>query len=352
MRNTLTSTPVRESPRWHGLSREELVRKVETRSEERGQHISALASSALEDMQTVALQDTQEDMGLMLGSRLKGRGKPADADPTFQRDLNLAQLAEQVGGDRLTELVRELDASGEHEQLLTLYGEGAISFCDAALLLSACVARQGVGSKRRKALSGLLDQLLGLEQDWSLTLFAALDPGTLEPHALAGMRQIIRRHHQPQHQESTEGLWHWFNLMRDWPDRRQRVRILLRTFSWELSSGISEIPVERLIPTLMNLKKLLLFLGMEEYARMLARLTAIDEETMLAEIIKVIELRWGYPDWFIERLKHLQVPPERAVLFLLRLRDILRRLPDICFLDEPQRKQLLETIEQVARTVG
>lgn len=336
-----------EPTRWHGLTRDEVERKSENILQQQESSISAQASDALDDMESIALQDTLEDMSLVLGSRLKGKGKALDEEANLLRDENLAQLAEQLGGERLGGMLLELETGDKYEQLLAMYEQGELSFSDAALLLSASVTRQTPGSRRRKALSSLLDQLLEQQQDWALTLFSELELGNLDTTAQEGMRQIVRRHHQQQHQESTEGMWQWFESLREWDNRRQRIRVLLRTFSWELSSGISDIPVERLIASLMNLKKLLLFLGINDYARQLATLISLDPDEMLAELLRVIELRWGHADWFAQRLEVIKVLPEKSVLYLIRLKDILKFLPEVCFLDEQQRKQLLETIEQV-----
>ncbi|HDR2354459.1 TPA: TyeA family type III secretion system gatekeeper subunit [Enterobacter roggenkampii] len=340
------SSPV--SSRWHGETRESLERKVENRLEQKQSSISSLASDALDAMDETALQDTLEDMSLVLGSRLKGKGKATTQESVQQRDEKLALLAEQLGGDRLSEVLKDLEANGQQEQLPAMYEDGELNFSDTLLLLAASVAQQKPGSKKHKQLSSQLEKLLEGEKDWSLTLFSELELGRVDHEAQQELRQIVQRYHQSQHQESAEGMWEWFNTMRDWEDRQQRIKILLRTFSWELSSGISDIPMEKLVSTLMNLKKLLLFLGIEDYAKMLSRLISLPANEMLAEILLVIELRWGHQNWFIQRMAHLNIPEEKQPLYMRRLKDILKFLPEICFLDEQQRKQLIEVIEQVA----
>lgn len=340
------------SSQWRGETRESLERKAENRLEQKQDSISSQASNALNNMEEVSLQDTLEDMSLMLGNRLKGRGKAPAQETDPLRDDKLAQLAEQLGGERLDGMLQVLEENGQQDQLLALYESGELSFSDTTLLLAATLARQAPGSKKHKQLLTQLEQLLEGEKDWSLTLFSELELGQVDHAAQEGLRQIIQRHHQQQHQESTEGMWEWFNSMRDWEDRQQRIKILLRTFSWELSSGVSEIPMEKLITSLLNLKKLLLFLGIEDYAKMLSRHVSLPVEEILAEILLVIELRWGQPGWFNQRLEHLNIPEEKQILWLLRLKDIIKFLPEICFLDEQQRKQLMETIEQLADSMS
>lgn len=336
------------SSRWRGETRESLERKTEGRLEQKQGSISSQVSNALNNMEEVALQDTLEDMSLMLGNRLKGRGEAPALESDPLREDKLAQLAEQLGGERLDGMLQTLEANGLQDQLPALYESGELSFSDTALLLASTLARQALGSKKHKKLLSQLEQLLEGNKDWSLTLFSELELGQVDHAAYEGLQQIIQRHHQQQHQESTEGMWEWFNNMRGWEDRQQRIKILLRTFSWELSSGVSEIPMEKLISSLLNLKKLLLFLGIEDYAKMLSRHISLPVEEILAEILLVIELRWGQPGWFSQRMEHLNIPEKKQVLWLLRLKDIIKFLPEICFLDEQQRKQLMETIEQLA----
>ncbi|EMD8241226.1 TyeA family type III secretion system gatekeeper subunit [Salmonella enterica] len=334
---------------WHGQTREELERKVETSQQLQDALPANDIEAALSEMQDVALQDTMEDMSLMLGNRLKGkmqRTLGSGDDERIERDEQLALLAEQVVGDKLEAVLNNVSASGT-EDLLTLFRQGALNFSEAALLLAAEAGSLAPGSKRRKQISSRLDELLAEHQDWVLAMFAELELGSINSDAMQSMQRIIRKHHQQDQEGSNpEGVWQWFNEIKKWSDRASRIRILIHTFAYELSAGGDGTVSPRLITTLMDLKKSLVFLGMEDTARRLANVIGLSEDEALSEILLLIEQRWMYSEWLANRIQQLRIKDNKRVLYLIRMNEVVKFLPDICFLDLQQRNQLSEAIEE------
>lgn len=333
---------------WHGQTRDELERKVETRQESQRTSVGNEAAIAVSEMQEVALQDTMEDMSLVLGNRLRGKSRQAlgGDDEKINRDEMLSLLAEQVAGDKLDSMLSTIQRSGVQDDLLSLYRQGEMNFSDAALLMAAGANALPLGSKRRKRLSSQLDELLAEQEDWALLMFADLELGSVNQNAMQAMQQIVRQHHKPDQEDNPEGLWQWFNRIKDWTDRSRRIRVLLHTFAFELSSAQSKEVTARLVTTLMDLKKLLVFLGLEDSARRLANVALISQDEALSEVLLLIEQRWMYTEWLVNRLQQLKIQESKQVLYLIRLNEIVKFLPDICFLDAQQRKQLSETIDE------
>ncbi|ECC9427720.1 TyeA family type III secretion system gatekeeper subunit [Salmonella enterica subsp. diarizonae] len=141
-------------------------------------------------------------------------------------------------------------------------------------------------------------------------------------------------------------MWQWFNEIKKWSDRASRIRILIHTFAYELSAGGDGTVSPRLITTLMDLKKLLVFLGMEDIARRLANVIGLSEDEALSEILLLIEQRWMYSEWLANRIQQLRIKDNKRVLYLIRMNEVVKFLPDICFLDLQQRNQLSEAIEE------
>lgn len=340
--------PVQTTSLWHGQTRDELERKIEARQESRSSSVGNEAAVAVSEMQDVAMQDTMEDMSLVLGNRLKGKSRQpfGGDDEKIHRDEMLSSLAEQVAGDKLDSMLAGLQRSGIQDDLLNLYRQGEMNFSDAALLLAAGASALPLGSKRRKQLSSQLDELLAEQEDWALLMFADLELGSVNQNALQAMQQIVRQHHKPDQEENPEGLWQWFNKIKDWTDRSRRIRVLLRTFAFELSSAQTNEVTARLVTTLLDLKKLLVFLGLEDTARRLANVALIPQDEALSEVLLLIEQRWMYTEWLGNRLQQLKIQESKQVLYLIRLNEIVKFLPDICFLDVQQRKQISETIEE------
>ncbi|VEA78685.1 type III secretion system protein SsaL [Salmonella enterica subsp. arizonae] len=96
----------------------------------------------------------------------------------------------------------------------------------------------------------------------------------------------------------------------------------------------------------MDLKKLLVFLGMEDTARRLANVIGLSEDEALSEILLLIEQRWMYSEWLANRIQQLRIKDNKRVLYLIRMNEVVKFLPDICFLDLQQRNQLSEAIEE------
>lgn len=331
---------------WHGQTREEVERKIETRQEMRSLSAADEIEAALSDMQDVALQDTLEDMSLVLGNRLKGKSQraPGSEDEKIDRDEMLALLAEQVAGDKLDSLIG--GNTDVLDNLHNLYRQGDINLNDAALLMAAGAHALPVGSKRRKKLLSQLEELLAENEDWALSMFADIELGSVDSSVMQTMQRIVRKQHRPDEEENPEGVWQWFNTLKAWSDRRRRIRVLIHTFAFDLASGQSASVGARLVSTLRDLKKLLIFLGMEETAARLANVVGITQDEALSEILLLIEQRWMYPEWLANRLQQLNVNEHKQVLYLIRLNEVLKFLPDICFLDAQQRKQLTETLEE------
>lgn len=335
-------------PLWHGQTKEALEKKIAIRQRSKDTAPLSDNESALSEVQDVALQDTMEEMSLLLGNRLKGKNQRTFGlgDERIERDDQLALLAEQVAGDKLNSVIQNVTAQGT-VRISALFHEGELSFSDAVLLLASEAGQLAPGSKRRKHLSSELDELLAGQQDWVLTLFAGLELGSVNAEALHSMQRIIRQHHrQDPEDQNPEGVWQWFHTIKDWPDRSKRIRVLIHTFAYELSAEHQTEVSPRLLASLRDLKKLLAFLGMEDSALRLANVIGFATDDAFSEILLIIEQRWMYSEWLANRIQLLRITAKKRVLYLIRIHEIIKFLPDICFLDEQQRNQLSETIDE------
>ncbi|HFS5793853.1 TPA: TyeA family type III secretion system gatekeeper subunit [Citrobacter werkmanii] len=344
--NTLQPVPL-----LYGQTREELGRKIDTRRHQLQATSTNDIEAALSEMQDVALQDTLEDMSLMLGNRLKGRmsrSLGAAIDELTERDEQLALLAEQVAGDKLDDVLKNIKSGGT-DDVFALFRQGELNFSDTVLLLAAEASRLAPGSKRRKQLSAQLDELLAGQEEWALMMFAELELGLVSAEAMQSLQRVIRQYRQQGQEEkenSPEGVWQWFNTIKKWSDRARRIRVLIHTFAYELSTGQQDRVSPRLIATLLDLKKLLVFLGIEDTARRIAKTIGLTEDEVLSEILLLIEQRWMYSEWLANRIHQLDIKKNKQVLYLIRMNEVIKFLPEVCFLDIQQRNQLSDAIEE------
>jgi len=308
------------------------------RSMNLGSAVEARVMEALELGQQSAIEDTLEDISLTMGSRLKELKSKAEKQ-TDSRFMLLEQLAESTGiaaGDI---------PLGDVEALEAMRKEGHLSDSEAMMFLASWQANDKLGGKKRKQLAERLGNMLADNPDWALEMFGELELGSLTPETMQPLRQIMQRFKRPRGEgESENELWQWFEEIEAWPERQSRIRVLLRTLALELSQCTDQSQQDRLAETILDLKKLLIFLGVEERCLILATTYLIDSTLLMKGVLKTIEQIWINETWFVQQLNLLSLPAERQLPFLRQLIELIRYLPDPCFIDEEQHAQIIQAV--------
>lgn len=307
--------------------------------------IMASVQEAFAGVDSSALQETLEGMSLSLGSRLKDLRRRNEDEGPQRSQQALVELVSDLDDPMLIVLVEKFAQLGEQpEHPLALLQAADIPLGAQLLLLSSLLADKRLSDKRRQRLEQALASLLEGD-DWELQLFGYLEMGQISGNALSQLRTLYqrsRREDQPQ-----QGLAEWFANIKEWPDRQQRIRILLRALSFDLSTSAEHNQQIRLAATINDLKRLLLFLGLEEYCTLLGREVALSNEQVLSEILLIIEQPWISPEWLAERLQLLELPEQLHANYLRCLKALLRLLPDPCFKDLDQKEQILKALMTV-----
>jgi type III secretion system TyeA family effector delivery regulator len=314
---------------------------LDTRQEIRGAISENIALAALQSGQLDALQDTMEDLSLLLGSRLKDIKNKNDKSVSDPRHALLEQLAE----DRDLSLLNiEL---GDLDTLMTLLDSEEVPFDQGLLLLASWGENEALDGQKRKKIKDRLTALMDANPEWALEMFATLELGDVSPQTLSPLLQVMKRHQDKQDKEEAENLWEWFEEISDWPERDKRVRVLIRTLAVELSFCTDESHQKRLVATIKDLKKLLLFLGIEERSAFVAKSVELPARRVMKELLHTIEQTWITDSWVAHRLVSLSLTEDKHILYLGRFTEILKYLPDLCFLDDAQRSQILEAFTAV-----
>ncbi|EIF3151162.1 SPI-2 type III secretion system apparatus protein SsaL, partial [Salmonella enterica subsp. enterica serovar Enteritidis] len=142
-------------------------------------------------------------------------------------------------------------------------------------------------------------------------------------------------------------LSQWFRRVADWPDRCERVRILLRAIAFELSICIEPSEQSRLAAALVRLRRLLLFLGLEKECQREEWICQLPPNTLLPLLLDIICERWLFSDWLLDRLTAIVSSSKMFNRLLQQLDAQFMLIPDNCFNDEDQREQILETLREV-----
>lgn len=293
---------------------------------------SPMAQALIELEETLgsALIETLEDMGMALSGRLKDFQHADLKEIRDQRQLALLRMVqrmqEQAGGIP-AQLTQQYSGSLPGQQLLGV----------AALLLA-----EKPNSKRRRALSDKLAELMS-EQGWEISLFGMLELGLVNKGALAQINRLF----QQAMDEEVASLAEWFQRIMDWPDRCQRLRTLLRMMAFELSACVVGSQQQRLAAVLGRLRRLLLFLGLEQECLGIESVCKMASGTLLPLLIEMINERWLFYEWLAPRLAQRAASAHLYNRLLQHLDALFSLMPGPCFDDEDQRENILTVLRSM-----
>ncbi|MBB6155188.1 type III secretion system YopN/LcrE/InvE/MxiC family regulator [Pseudomonas sp. JAI115] len=289
-----------------------------------------------------ALAETQENLGFTLGARrgagrigLEGRIERPRTRPLLQ------QLVRSLPATaRIDEARRHLSALPEVTEIVeTLEREGHDAG-EAALLLASLLEEEPAASPRRAQLEKALASVTA-KNDWSLQLFARLELGPGSQHSFQQLKQLYQRA-----TDSRPRLLQWFEAFRRLQDRDRKLKALIRTLAFELSA---EGPAtgSQLGAVISDLKRILLFWGMEDHCQRAARSLNIEElsaDTLAQTLLEVIEQPWMQAEWILEQARQQVPDATRHYAYVQQLLELVKLMTEECFEDSEQRSALLETL--------
>jgi hypothetical protein len=275
-----------------------------------------------------ALTETLEEMGMALAGRLRDhqhKNSCEHRDALRQKALVtiLRQAAEQAGGLQEAFSLKN-PASGTAGQILAV---------------AIAMGQTRLSDKKSNALSRQLKALME-EKGWEAELFGMLELGRASRPLIASINRLFR---QAMDEEKVP-LSEWFMRLSDLPDRRPRVRALLRMLVFELSACTSMSLSARLTATLSSLRRLLLFLGLDAESSRVENLCKLPANTLLPLMMDIVSQSWLFDEWLLSRLLGWKSRGGRLNLLLQHLDVLFSMLPDPCFNDDEQREQILSVV--------
>lgn len=295
-----------------------------------------------------SLMETMESMSLVIGGRLRQQSshKAGDKDHSSRLQEILMKWVPKVEGKALVELISRFSTLGNDAgDVIEQMRQGGVPEGAMVLLLASLLGDPRIENKRRRRLEDALAHLL--EDDAiGIDLMAWVEPGNFPQEALLPLRQIYQRIRRQDEEAEEKGLTRWFNEIREWTDRRARLRILIRALALDLRADADHHPV-KVVAALSELKRLLLFFSMEDHCASVAFSVGIEPERILAEVLYLLEQTWIYPDWLEKRIQLMEVDESRLFIYLRQMQELLRFMPALCFQDADQAVQLVEAFEQL-----
>jgi len=303
--------------------------------------------SELQDIRQSSLMETMESMSLVMGGRVRQSGgrKETVTSRSDQLQDMLLRWVPRVEGQRLAELVERFSMLGaDGEDPLAKMQQGGVPDGAMVLLLASLLGNGRLDQKRRRRLEDALATLL---EDDAITInaLAWLEPDVMASGDLLPLRQLYQRARR-EDEEHPQGMLTWFKEIQEWPDRRARLRVLIRALALDLKRHADNQPV-RVASAIGELKRLLLFFSMEDHCAFVAQSVNIAEEYMLSDVLLLLEQSWIYPDWIASRMAKMDLSGDRAFIWIRRMLELLRFIPGPCFLDEEQCDQLIDAFTQL-----
>lgn len=302
-----------------------------------------------EEVMDSSLMETMESMSLVMGSRIRqesGRKTGAKNSSDRLSDALMNWVPKVEGGALIELLSRFSDLGSAPGDLIEQMRQGGAPEGAMVLLLASLLADPRIEHKRRRRLEDAMAQLLE-DEAIGIDMLAWVEMGDVAGDGLIPLRQIYQRIRQRDDEsEPDRGLASWFDEIREWPDRRVRLRVLIRALALDLSADADHHPV-KVVAAMSELKRLLLFFSMEDHCASVAFSAGIDPERLFAEMLFLLEQTWVYPDWLEQRIRMLNVREERIFVYLRQMRELLHFMPAPCFQDEEQAEQLLGAFEQL-----
>ncbi|ECG8588919.1 SepL/TyeA/HrpJ family type III secretion system protein [Salmonella enterica subsp. salamae] len=293
---------------------------------------SELALKELQETTGSALYETMEEIGMALSGKLRDQYKPIDAEKLQRRQQALLRLIKQIQENNGATL-QPLTGGNSDPDLQNAY---------QIISLAMAINSDVLTKKKKRDLQSQLDALTA-EEGWELAVFSLMELGKADTATLASLKRFM----QQAIDNDDIPLSQWFRRVAGWPDRCERVRIMLRAMAFELSICIESSQQTRLAAALVRLRRLLLFLGLEKECQREECICQLPPNTLLLLMLDIICERWLFSDWLLEKLTAI-VSSSRMLNRLLQQLDAqFTLIPDNCFNDEDQREQILGTLREI-----
>ncbi|WP_299493701.1 HrpJ domain-containing protein [uncultured Shewanella sp.] len=297
---------------------------------------SAMAAAELAQTRSEAIEETMEGMSLKLGAEVKKLlGGKESKSPLLDGLERLLQQLSDKQSTSVNKLVDTFAKIGDADKIISQLRTSGMSSGDIMLLLMALQVSGRLGSAQIQKLRKALEEMLSAEGA-ELAILAAIEGLGLDEAGLAGMRKLY------QHASRGEGgLAKWFDLLQQCPDRRKRIKVLLRALSEPLNERSSHRNMVKVVAAVDDLRRLAVFMSLEDHCNMLGRATRISGDAVMKVSLLLIEQSWVYPEWIEEQIRELPLLPAKRLGFLRRWRELVVMMPMACFRDDDQ-KELIE----------
>lgn len=299
------------------------------------------------DVSGDALSETLENMGFALGSYKQaiGRGTSDGKSERPRTRAMLQQLVKHVSATAATQmddLQKHASTIDEASDLLGSMGDKGLDAGEMALLLSSLLGRKNLGRAHRKRLEDALSAVMD-DEEWTLKLFNRLEFGSTGKSSFLALKQLYQRA-----TSRRTRLVQWFEEFRQLHDRKRKLKTLIRTLAFELSAEGAAMDTQ-LGSVITDLKRIMMFMGMEDHCHRVARILDIDGldgDGVINTLLEIVQQSWMHVDW-LEQQTLRQVPDTQLqYAYVRQMGELVKLMTDECFEDDEQRKMIADAFSE------
>jgi type III secretion system YopN/LcrE/InvE/MxiC family regulator len=288
-----------------------------------------------------AVAETLENMGFALGSRQRAtrRGTSDGKAERPRTRAMLQQLVKQItatASTQLDDLHRRASGIDEASDLMAAMRESGLDAGEMALLLAHLLTGKNLSGARRKRLDDALSAVMA-DDEWSLQLFTQLEFDATGKSGFAELKHLYQRA-----TSQRTRLVQWFEEFRQLHDRKRKLKTLIRALAFELSAEGPAMDTQ-LAAVISDLKRIMMFLGMEDHCQRVAqtlRIDGLDGDAVIETLLEIVQQSWMQADW-IEQRTARQVPDETLhYAYARQIGELVTLMTDDCFEDDEQRKMI------------
>ena len=302
--------------------------------------IAEMVQVALHDISHESLAETQEEMSLVLGGQMRD-GRRINLRAEHRRNLVLLQKLVLQPEHVLPVQAEQLSSWFSHlhgcQDPLAMLRQSNLDSGQMVHLLGTWLADKSLSATQRRKLRDALYQLME-DETWALSLFSNL---TMGPTARKISAQLKQLYHCAADKETS--LVKWFQKFRTMQNRDEKIQILIRTLAFELSAQRPDLRDPHLAAVVMDLRRIVLFLGLSDFCHKLAKnlaLSHIDGDAILLELLTTIDQAWVMASWLRARCITLEIPLQQHYFFTQRMAELVQFLAEPCFPDSAQKDML------------
>jgi type III secretion system YopN/LcrE/InvE/MxiC family regulator len=297
-----------------------------------------------------ALSETQENLGFTLGARrLAGRVSHEGRAERPRIRTQLQQLVRNVPATaRTDEVRRHLSSLEEVSEIIEALERAGADAGEAALLLASLLDNDHLPRPRREQLEKALERITA-QQDWALKLFGRLELGPASSRSFQQLKQLYQRA-----TSQRPRLIQWFEEFRQLDDRQRKLKALIRTLAFELSA---EGPAtgSQLGAVISDLKRILLFLGMEDHCHRAARtldIAGLDGDALVQTLLEILQQPWMQAAWVTDHTRQQVADTTRHYAYVQQMLELVKLMTEECFEDAEQRTAILDAFSEGRETMA